>query len=921
MKKLISGMLALVMIFSLVCLLPQNSDLFETASAEYNDSSRVGDFGFSEMIDGTLMVTNYYGTSTSISVPNTADGKKVTAVASFIPTGLKDSVTTITLPKNVTKIGAYAFDGLSALKKVTINGSVTEVGPSAFYNCKKLTTISLPKTVKTIGPYAFYGCSSLTSFVVPENVTTIENYTFYNCTALANITFGSKVKEFRYGAFSGTKWLTNQRNKYSSHLVLVNGVLVDGVMYASKSLTIPSNVTAIADDAFYGNNTITSVTVPKTAKSIGTYAFAYCRSLSSVSIASSVTHVGYNAFASTPWLTNKQKSNPLVVVNGILIDAYTTKGAVKVPSTVKTIGEGAFRYNNNVTSVSIPSSVKLIEDGAFYSCGKLKTATISSGVTTIGTEAFNNCAALETCTLPSSVKTIGDRAFYYCTALKQIVIPSSVTSIGDYAYYYCKNATKITLPKTAIKVGNYAFNSCSSVTSLTVPAKATLGDYCFAYMSALKTLTFESGRTNLGFYSFSSNNSLTDVTLPASLKTIDVGAFYYSGSLKSIYLPKNLESIKAYAFSSCSNLEKVFTHANLKSISPLAFYYLYRVNLKCEKGSYPESYAKINGLNYSYYELASNRIYGNNRYSTASTIASYTNPYSSTNLVIASGTSFADALAGVPLAKTLNAPILLSGPSGLDNNTIMRIKVLRPKNVYILGGTGAVPAKVVTQLTSLGIESANIKRISGSTRHQTAVNIAKQIATLKDSKKITKVFIAYANDFPDALSASAAAAVSSSYSSGTAILYVGSKGKFEKETTDYLNSIKSDLTNIYVIGGTGVIPSSAVTTLQKYCSNVKRLGGANRYSTCVAVNEEFSSYFTSDTICIVTGKNFPDALAAGVYAANNGSALFLADQSLNADQTKYLKKKGPTLMTAIGGTGVVPAAIITKISAAIKSGW
>ena len=56
---------------------------------------------------------------------------------------------------------------------------------------------------------------------------------------------------------------------------------------------------------------------------------------------------------------------------------------------------------------------------------------IGSAVTSIGNYAFYYCSDLTSVTIPSSVTSIGDYAFSGCSNLTSVTIPSSVTSIGN----------------------------------------------------------------------------------------------------------------------------------------------------------------------------------------------------------------------------------------------------------------------------------------------------------------------------------------------------------------------------------------------------------------------------------------------------------------------------------------------------------
>ena len=76
-------------------------------------------------------------------------------------------------------IGAYAFYGCSSLTSLTLPSNVTKIGESAFEGCSGLTSLTLPSSVTSIGSSAFYGCSGLTSIYVSwESPLSIDAYTF-----------------------------------------------------------------------------------------------------------------------------------------------------------------------------------------------------------------------------------------------------------------------------------------------------------------------------------------------------------------------------------------------------------------------------------------------------------------------------------------------------------------------------------------------------------------------------------------------------------------------------------------------------------------------------------------------------------------------------------------------------------------------
>ena len=79
------------------------------------------------------------------------------------------SLTSVTIPNNVTSIGDNAFSGCSGLTSVTIPNSVTSIGSVAFWGCSGLTSITIPNSVTSIGSAAFWGCSGLTSILSLNN--------------------------------------------------------------------------------------------------------------------------------------------------------------------------------------------------------------------------------------------------------------------------------------------------------------------------------------------------------------------------------------------------------------------------------------------------------------------------------------------------------------------------------------------------------------------------------------------------------------------------------------------------------------------------------------------------------------------------------------------------------------------------------
>lgn len=88
------------------------------------------------------------------------------------------------------------------------------------------------------------------------------------------------------------------------------------------------------------------------------------------------------------------------------------------------------------------------------------------------------------------------------------------------------------------------------------------------------------------------------------------------------------------------------------------------------------------------------RIAGANRYETSEKIAEEFGK--SDVVVLASGTNFADALAAAPLAKKMNAPIVLVKKDSLSENAKKLVK--DAKKVYVIGGENTISNKLVDEI-------------------------------------------------------------------------------------------------------------------------------------------------------------------------------------------------------------------------------
>ena len=191
----------------------------------------------------------------------------------------------------------------------------------------------------------------------------------------------------------------------------------------SGAYSVKEGTRIICDWAFFCCYSLSEIVIPSSVTSIGDCAFSRCSSLKYISIPKSVIVLNGNPFAR--WDGKLECLSPNFVYED---DVLFNKDKSRIISFI----------NQNIESYVIPSSVTSIGKGAFSYCRSLPKIVIPSSVTSIGKDAFSWCNFLSEIVIPSSVTSIGDRAFSYCYSLSKIVIPSSVTSIGDRAFYNCK---------------------------------------------------------------------------------------------------------------------------------------------------------------------------------------------------------------------------------------------------------------------------------------------------------------------------------------------------------------------------------------------------------------------------------------------------------------------------------------------------
>lgn len=183
--------------------------------------------------------------------------------------------------------------------------------------------------------------------------------------------------------------------------------------------------------------------------------------------------------------------------------------------------------------------------------------------------------------------------------------------------------------------------------------------------------------------------------------------------------------------------------------------------------------------------IETKRLGGLDRYETSLQIANELGSVS--NIVIASGESFPDALSIASIAGKLKMPILLTQTNRMPNGIKAYINNNKSAHKYIVGGTGVISDSIISFIT-------NSTRLGGSNRYETNMKILNAFNT---NANLSDIYVVSSLDFPDALSASALAS-----RNGNPILLVANSTNV---LNNFIETNRSSINNCYVLGSNKLI--------------------------------------------------------------------------------------------------------------------
>lgn len=326
--------------------------------------------------------------------------------------------------------------------------------------------------------------------------------------------------------------------------------IVTGRKTASTDITISSEY----DD---GQNGIWPV------REIGANAFSG-KDVVSVKIPTSIKLIGESAFYNCASLTTVE----IVRLEEIAVYFLNNRNWTDITCSYEVDGEATEKImtisGNGMCRISIPANATKLYFGGTNTFGKKEKTTVISEF------AHGRCFRCDEkidengsfyavdyeyeSSEADDFVIIGAKAFQKCTAITEMNIPNTVVDIGDYSLADCKALKTITFDahSSLTRIGNGAFASCSSLAC---------------------SLVFPFYLDSIGRFSFSICTALTYVKLNSRLRIIDSSAFGTCFALETVVVPDDsiLESIGVIAFGSCKKLKSFTIPETVREFYPNVF--------------------------------------------------------------------------------------------------------------------------------------------------------------------------------------------------------------------------------------------------------------------------------------------------------------------------------------------------------------
>lgn len=295
------------------------------------------------------------------------------------------------------------------------------------------------------------------------------------------------------------------------------------------------------------------------------------------------------------------------------------------------------------------------------------------------------------------------------------------------------------------------------------------------------------------------------------------------------------------------------------------------------------------------------RLAGPDRYATARVVAESTFE-SAPVALLAHGRSFADALSANYVSGGLGAPLFLTETGALPAGVLGALDGLGTTRVIIVGGTGVISEAVEAELLDSGLL---VSRISGANRYETSRQVAATFASnaIGDLDGGRGAIVATGEGFADAL---AVAPLSGSARVPIVLTTFAGLHPVARAALE-----EHGIERVLVVGGPAAVSAGVVSEIEAMGIGVRRLAGATRQATSLAVAEYAAEEldYAMDRVLLARGDQFADALAAGTRGGWLRAPVVLvrSRDELGQPVWDHLRANVDTLtrVDVLGGTGVI----------------
>ena len=265
------------------------------------------------------------------------------------------------------------------------------------------------------------------------------------------------------------------------------------------------------------------------------------------------------------------------------------------------------------------------------------------------------------------------------------------------------------------------------------------------------------------------------------------------------------------------------------------------------------------------FDTVTTRLSGESAFNTMEHISKTAFPDHSKYAVLATSEGYWDALSASSLAGTLDAPVLLSKPHELPEQTIRELKRLGVEKVYICGGEYALSRDIDAALQNMNIAT---ERVSGAWASDTANEVARHVP---DSDT---AFLATSWGYEDALSAASYA-----YAHKTP-LFLANYHTSALDADTLATMREKGVKTVYIVGGYDVVSPDVEAQLADADIKALRIGGKTAYDTSALLARKLIALgMHANNMALATGWGYTDALTGAALCGKNNAVLVLADDS------------------------------------------